>query len=146
MGAAAAGVTLAAPGNPGSCDVSFLGAIPGASMRTVSRLTLGATLGFGGSVMRTVSFFGMFEVGVEGVSSAIAGVSSYLNVTIVVKSPFIQRSLIGVNTRPGSGPLYSLNGRKRRLSASCSSTWAVQPLMRAIAKIGVNKSVGMPSE
>jgi hypothetical protein len=62
-GAAAGGVML------GSCVVSFLGAMPGALMRTVSRLTIGVEAGLGGSVMRTVSFLGV--EGLEEVSSAI---------------------------------------------------------------------------
>lgn len=61
---AAGGVALV------SCVVSFFGVTPGALMRTVSRFTIGVTAGFGGSVMRTVSFFGVEELGV-GVSSAI---------------------------------------------------------------------------
>src|SRR5690625_2943766 len=44
------------------------------------------------------------------------------------------------------GPTYSARGRMSRLSANCSNTWAVQPDTRLNAKIGVNKSVGMPSK
>ncbi len=55
--------------------VSFLGARPGALMRTVSRLTKGVSSGFGGRVMRTVSFFGVEAFSAaglfEGSSSAI---------------------------------------------------------------------------
>jgi hypothetical protein len=52
----------------GTFVVSFFGTTPGALIRTVSRLAIGVVAGFGGSVMRTVSFFGTFE---EGFSSAI---------------------------------------------------------------------------
>ena len=62
------------------------------------------------------------------------------------KARMAQRSAIGTTFLPTGAPLYSLSGRKRRLSASCSRTWAVQPLMREMAKIGVKRSVGMPSE
>src|SRR5688500_1647016 len=41
-------------------------------------------------------------------------------------------------------PTYSEAGRIRRLSAYCSSRCAVQPTTREQAKIGVNKSRGMP--
>src|SRR5262245_19007539 len=44
-----------------------------------------------------------------------------------------------------SGPMYSARGRIRRLLAYCSSTCAVQPEIRLTAKIGVNRSTGMPS-
>src|SRR5581483_877032 len=48
--------------------------------------------------------------------------------------------------RPGySGPMYSARGRMRRLSSSCSITWAVQPLMRETANTGVKRSTSMPS-
>jgi hypothetical protein len=43
------------------------------------------------------------------------------------------------------GPTYSEPGRITRLSAYCSRTCAVHPAMRARAKIGVIRSVGMPS-
>jgi hypothetical protein len=43
--------------------VSFFGATPGALMRTVSRLIMGVSSGLGGSVMRTVSFFGAEDSG-----------------------------------------------------------------------------------
>ena len=55
------------------------------------------------------------------------------------------RCSIGTTFNP-TGPTYWLWGRISRLSASCSRTWAVQPAARAMAKIGVNKSVGMPRE
>lgn len=77
-GAAAGGGVAAAAAGSGS--VFWL--IPGALMRTVSRLTLGAELGFGGKVMRTVSFFGGVEL--EGVSSAMANIC-YLICLIDVK-------------------------------------------------------------
>jgi hypothetical protein len=55
--------------------VSFFGAAPGALMRTVSRFTKGVSSGFGGRVMRTVSFFGVERFSAaglfEGSSSAI---------------------------------------------------------------------------
>jgi hypothetical protein len=55
--------------------VSFFGETPGALIRTVSRLIMGVSSGFGGRVMRTVSFFGMEESAAglfaEGSSSAI---------------------------------------------------------------------------
>src|SRR5215470_1510675 len=44
-----------------------------------------------------------------------------------------------------SGPMYSARGRMRRLLLYCSRTWAVQPEMRLTAKMGVNRSVSMPS-
>src|SRR5205814_7830965 len=56
-----------------------------------------------------------------------------------------QRCLIGITFNP-TGPTYSLCGRIKRLSASCSSTWAVQPAVRAMANKGVKRSVGIPSE
>src|SRR5262249_24552608 len=54
------------------------------------------------------------------------------------------RSDIGTHLRP-RGPTYSARGLIRRLLANCSRTCAVQPEIRLQAKIGVNKSVGMPS-
>ena len=45
--------------------VSFLG-MPGGLMRTVSRFTMGASSGFGGSVMRTVSFLGITGLSDDG--------------------------------------------------------------------------------
>jgi hypothetical protein len=55
--------------------VSFLGAAPGALMRTVSRFVIGVSSGLGGSVMRTVSVFGAVESVVslvsEGYSSSM---------------------------------------------------------------------------
>ena len=36
-----------------------------------------------------------------------------------------------------SGPMYSARGRIRRLSSSCSITWAAHPAMRLTAKMGV---------
>src|SRR5262249_7234681 len=44
-----------------------------------------------------------------------------------------------------SGPMYSARGRIRRLLAYCSSTCAVQPEMRLTAKIGVKRSMAIPS-
>ena len=44
-----------------------------------------------------------------------------------------------------SGPMYSARGRISLLFAYCSSTCAVQPEIRLTAKIGVNRSMGMPS-
>jgi hypothetical protein len=65
----------AAEVNPGSCDVSFFGptADGGVGIRTVSRFTVGASDGFGGNVIRTVSFLGMLssEGDAGGFSSAI---------------------------------------------------------------------------
>ena len=54
------------------------------------------------------------------------------------------RSSIGTQ-RWSRGPMYSESGRITRLSAYCSRTCAVHPAIRAIAKIGVMRSVGMPS-
>ena len=71
VGAEAAGIGVAPP----MFVVSFLGAMPGALMRTVSRFTIGVSSGFGGKVMRTVSFFGVEAFSAaglfEGSSSAI---------------------------------------------------------------------------
>ncbi len=55
-----------------------------------------------------------------------------------------QRLSIEATFRPTAGPEYSLSGRNSRLSCHCSSTCAVHPAIRAIAKIGVNRSVGIP--
>src|SRR5437667_11259663 len=44
-----------------------------------------------------------------------------------------------------SGPTYSARGRMRRLFAYCSSTCAVHPEIRLTAKIGVKRSIGIPS-
>ncbi len=44
-----------------------------------------------------------------------------------------------------SGPVYSARGRMRRLSSSCSMTCAAHPAMRLMAKIGVKRSMSMPS-
>jgi hypothetical protein len=41
--------------------------------------------------------------------------------------------------------MYTEAGRITLLSAYCSRTCAVQPAMRAAAKIGVIRSVGIPS-
>lgn len=54
------------------------------------------------------------------------------------------RSSTGTTFWPYALPTYSESGRKRRLSLHCSSTWAVQPLMREMAKMGVKRSVGIP--
>src|SRR5437016_2638972 len=43
------------------------------------------------------------------------------------------------------GPMYSARGRMSRLFAYCSSTCAVHPDMRLTAKIGVKRSMAMPS-
>jgi hypothetical protein len=56
------------------------------------------------------------------------------------------RSSIGTNFFPTGSPVYWLSGLYNLLSASCSSTCAVQPAVREMAKIGVKRSVGMPSE
>ena len=44
----------------------------------------------------------------------------------------------------GSGPMYSDWGRMRRLLATCSRTWAVQPAAREEANVGVKYSLGSP--
>ncbi len=56
------------------------------------------------------------------------------------------RSEIGTQGWPTGLPVYSARGRIRRLLRNCSSTCAVHPDMRLTAKIGVNRSIGMPSE
>jgi hypothetical protein len=56
----------------------------------------------------------------------------------------IYRSSIGTYVR-SRGPTYSDPGRMIRLFAYCSRTCAVHPVMRASAKIGVIRSVGIPS-
>lgn len=43
-----------------------------------------------------------------------------------------------------SGPTYRADGRMIFPSPACSSTCAVQPIVRASAKVGVNISGGMP--
>ena len=58
------------------------------------------------------------------------------------------RSMVGMaqrSTRLSRGPLYAARGRIRRLSAHCSSKCALHPVTRAMAKIGVKRSIGMPS-
>lgn len=47
-------------------------------------------------------------------------------------------------TRRSPGPVYCDNGRMRRLFASCSMMCAVQPVMRAMTKNGVNMSASKP--
>lgn len=42
------------------------------------------------------------------------------------------------------GPSYQSSGRMRMLFSNCSSTCSVQPGMRPSAKIGMNRSSGMP--
>ena len=44
------------------------------------------------------------------------------------------------------GPVYSASGRIRRLFATCSRIWAVQPATRLAAKVGVNISPGSPTD
>ncbi len=44
----------------------------------------------------------------------------------------------------GVGPVYRADGRIRRLWAACSMTWAVHPMVRPAAKVGVNISRGRP--
>lgn len=53
------------------------------------------------------------------------------------------RFSIGTTFNP-CGPVYSSVGRMMRLFFCCSAMWAVQPAMRAMAKIVVNRSSGMP--
>ena len=48
----------------------------------------------------------------------------------------VYRSSTGGTDR-SSGPTYLERGRMSRLSSYCSSTWAIQPLTRLIAKMGV---------
>lgn len=43
-----------------------------------------------------------------------------------------------------SDPVYSARGRIIRLCSNCSRIWAVQPEIRETAKIGVNRSMGIP--
>ena len=94
--AAGSGADGALPGSGVAAPmavVSFLGATPGALMRTVSRFTIGVSSGLGGSVMRTVSFFGVegspAGLVAEGSSSAIGfakcGVFSISSGTCAVK-------------------------------------------------------------
>src|ERR1700738_4378071 len=40
------------------------------------------------------------------------------------------RAAMGIQCWGYSGPMYSARGRMRRLSSSCSITWAAQPEMR----------------
>jgi len=47
------------------------------------------------------------------------------------------RSSIGIQWAGYTGPMYSARGRMRRLSSNCSMTWAAQPAMRLMAKMGV---------
>src|SRR5439155_15304063 len=42
------------------------------------------------------------------------------------------------------GPTYQSSGLRRRLSSQYSMTWAAHPAIRAIAKTGVKRSVGIP--
>ena len=58
----------------------------------------------------------------------------------------LARSAIGTHFCPTAGPRYSARGRISRLLAYCSRMCAVQPDMRLTAKIGVNRSTGIPSE
>ena len=68
-----------------------------------------------------------------------------------VKGPVPRRHVSAIARSSGTnvlrirGPVYSARGRISRLFAYCSSTCAVQPEMRLTAKIGVNRSIGMPS-
>ena len=55
------------------------------------------------------------------------------------------RSSMGAQGCPSGGPTYSARGRIRRLLRYCSRMCAVHPEMRLTAKIGVNKSIGIPS-
>jgi len=59
------------------------------------------------------------------------------------KVGYFARWLSGT-TRRSPGPVYCDSGRMRRLLASCSSMCAVQPVMRAMTKNGVNMSVSKP--
>ena len=45
----------------------------------------------------------------------------------------------------GGGPTYSALGRISRLSAACSMTCAVQPIVRLAVKVGVNIAGGRPT-
>jgi len=58
--------------------------------------------------------------------------------------PLCHRSVTGVHVRPRS-PTYFETGRTSRLSASCSSPWAIQPPVRATANVAVNSSRGTPT-
>ncbi len=59
---------------------------------------------------------------------------------------FQGRWSIGMTFLPTGSPTYSLRGRNRRLSSNCSRIWAHHPEVRAIAKTGVKRSVGIPNE